>query len=372
VSDARYDVAIVGGGIAGCAAAFFLARARLRVCLFEFGRVGAGASGVNFGGVRQQGRALVELPVAARARELWARLPELIGTTGEFTPSGHLKLARSDSDMAELEAYARQAHNYGLALELIGRGALRSRCPWLAADLAGGSLCVSDGHANPRLVAPAFADAARGHGAEIHENTRIVAVGHDGARFTIRAASGMEIAARHLVNTAGAWGVEIARQFGEDVPLQASAPNCLATEPLPFFMVHALGVCGGGVAIRQSARGNVIIGGGESHVDMKHGRARPLAAICRIVGERAVALVPRLKHVALLRAWAGVEGEMPDKIPVVGWSRTRPGLIHAFGFSQHGFQLGPAIGAIVADLVTTGATSTPIAPFAIDRFARAA
>ncbi len=91
-----------------------------------------------------------------------------------------------------------------------------------------------------------------------------------------------------------------------------------------------------------------------------------------MVGERAAALVPRLKHVALLRAWAGVEGEMPDKIPVLGWSRTRPGLIHAFGFSQHGFQLGPAIGAIVADLVTTGATATPIAPFAIDRFARAA
>lgn len=366
------DVAIVGGGIAGSASAFFLARARRSVCLFEYGLIGAGASGVNFGGVRQQGRALPELPVAARARELWARLPELIGTTGEFTRSGHLKLARSETDMAELERYAGQARDYGLSLELIGRTALRRRYPWLAAAPAGGSLCASDGHANPRLVAPAFAAAARDQGAEIEEHTRIATVEHDGTMFKLRTDSGEEVASRYLVNTAGAWGVEIARRFGEIAPLQVTAPNCLVTEPLPFFMVHALGVCGGGVAVRQSARGNVVIGGGESHVDTRHGRARPLPDVCRMVGDRAVALVPRLKHVALLRAWAGVEGEMPDKIPVLGWSRTRPGLIHAFGFSQHGFQLGPAIGAIVADLVTTGATATPIAPFAIERFARAA
>ncbi len=153
---APVDVAIIGGGIAGVASAFFLSRARLSVCLFEYGLIGAGASGVNFGGVRQQGRALAELPVAVRARELWSRLPELIGTTGEFTPSGHLKLARSDSDMAELERYAVQARDHGLALELVGRAALRPRYPWLASTLAGGSLCASDGHANPRLVAPAL------------------------------------------------------------------------------------------------------------------------------------------------------------------------------------------------------------------------
>ncbi len=58
--------------------------------------------------------------------------------------------------------------------------------------------------------------------------------------FKLRTASGEEFASRHLVNTAGASGVEIARQFGEIVPLQVSAPNCLVTEPLPFFMVHAL------------------------------------------------------------------------------------------------------------------------------------
>ncbi len=103
----------------------------------------------------------------------------------------------------------------------------------------------------------------------------------------------MMLASRHLVNTAGAWVLEIARQFGEIVLLQVSAPNCLVTEPLPFFMVHALVKWGGGAAVRQSARGNVVIGGGESHVDKRHGRARPLPEVCRMAGERAQALAPR-------------------------------------------------------------------------------
>ncbi|HYY82922.1 MAG TPA: FAD-dependent oxidoreductase, partial [Beijerinckiaceae bacterium] len=58
------DVAIIGGGTAGCAAAVALRTAGMSVVLFEKGLCGAGASGVNFGGVRQQGRHMAELPLA--------------------------------------------------------------------------------------------------------------------------------------------------------------------------------------------------------------------------------------------------------------------------------------------------------------------
>jgi sarcosine oxidase subunit beta len=63
---------------------------------------------------------------------------------------------------------------------------------------------------------------------------------------------------------------------------------------------------------------------------------------------------------------------MPDDLPVIGPSRTTPGLIHCFGFSGHGFQLGPGVGAIVAELALDGRSATPIGRFAIDRFAAAA
>ncbi|MFC7690456.1 NAD(P)/FAD-dependent oxidoreductase [Paeniroseomonas aquatica] len=70
----------------------------------------------------------------------------------------------------------------------------------------------------------------------------------------------------------------------------------------------------------------------------------------------------------MVHAWAGIEGVLPDEIPVVGLSRTVPGLVHAFGFCGHGFELGPVMGGIVAQLALDGATNMPIAPFAPDRF----
>ena len=69
------------------------------------------------------------------------------------------------------------------------------------------------------------------------------------------------------------------------------------------------------------------------------------------------------------RVWSGVEGYLPDMLPVIGWSRTTPGLVHAFGFSGHGFQLAPGVGAVVADLIVDGASQTPIESFSIERFA---
>ncbi len=333
------DVAIVGGGTAGCSTALHLRRRGATVVLLERELCGGQASGVNYGGVRQQGRDLAELPLARRSREMWGRLAEIVGNDCEFVASGHVKLARSDADMAELEAYREAVRPYGLELEMLGRNDLRTRYPFLGDAAVGGSLCADDGQANPRLVAPAFAHAARAAGADIREHASVTTIEHDGARFRLRTASGIEVTATTLLNVAGAWGHEIAARFGESVPEDVIAPNMCVTEPVPHFMVPNFGVCGGGFYVRQIPRG--------------------------------ITLVPCLRHAQIIRTWTGIEGVMPDVIPVIGRSRTTPGLFHAFGFSGHGFQLGPAMGAVLSELILDGATPTPIAAFDIGRFASA-
>ena len=110
------DVAIIGGGTAGCAAALNLAERGLSVALFERQTAGSQSSGINFGGVRQHGRDLRELPLSRRSREIWDRLPALIGNDCEFAPTGHLKLALDEAEMATLERFAETAGAFGLEL----------------------------------------------------------------------------------------------------------------------------------------------------------------------------------------------------------------------------------------------------------------
>lgn len=364
------DVAIVGGGTAGCSTALHLRGRGVTVVLLERGVCGGQASGANYGGVRQQGRDLAELPLARRSREMWGRLAEIVGSDCEFVASGHVKLARSDADMAELETYREAVSPYGLELELLGRDELRTRYPFLGEAAVGGSLCAEDGAANPRLVAPAFARAARAAGADIREHAPVTMIERDGTRFRLRA-GGIEVSAATLVNVAGAWGSEVAARFGESVPEDVVAPNMCVTEPLPYFMVPNFGVCGGGCYVRQIPRGNVIFGGGRGIADRERLRAYPVAMSSLDSSRQTLALVPRLRHAQIIRTWTGIEGDMPDVLPVIGPSRTTPGLFHAFGFSGHGFQLGPVVGAVLTELILDGATLTPLAAFDIGRFALA-
>jgi sarcosine oxidase, subunit beta len=371
VSGGAFDVAIIGGGTAGCAAALALRGRGMSVVLLEKGACGAMASGTNFGGVRRQGRDYREMAIAHRARAIWDRLAEMLGTDCEFRATGHVKLARDDAEMAELEAYARGARDVGLELNVVGGNAVRAVFPWLGDAVVGASISPEDGQANPRLVAPAFARAARAAGADIREFQRVTHARWTGAGFEIDAADGV-LHARHLVNVAGLWGGEVASWFGESVPIAPLCPNMIVTEPLPYFMTQSLGVCGGNVYVRQVERGNVVFGGGRGWGDAAAGISRPRSDVARDAMARTLHILPQLRSARIIRTWTGFDGELPDKLPVLGPSGTTPNLIHAFGFCGQGFQTGPAIGEIVAELIAEGATASPIALYAVERFARAA
>ncbi|RRY07926.1 NAD(P)/FAD-dependent oxidoreductase [Brucella anthropi] len=362
------DVVIIGGGIVGGSAALFMRQAGLSVILLDKGFCGAQASGVNYGGVRRQGRAPEQLPLAQRSHALWARLPELIGIDGEYIRSGHLKLARTEAHFAKLEAYAATAQPLGLDVELIGGNAVRERFPWLPGNVAGASLCAEDGHANPRLVSPAFARAALAAGATVLENTPVIEARETGDGFAILAGNGIEIRSRLLFNCAGAWSDQFAASFGEPVPLQRIYPSMVVTEPMPFRLPMSLGEEGGGFYGRQVTRGNYVMGGGRGTPLENPDFSRPSVNAASSVMLRAIELFPHLKNAQVIRFWSGTESEMPDDNPVIGPSSRVKNLFHAFGFCGAGFQTGPAVGAVLCDLAVKGETETPIDAFRIDRF----
>lgn len=360
------EVVVIGGGIMGASTALFLRQRGVSVVLLERDLCGSRSSGVNFGGVRRQGRSLAMLPLSQRAHQWWGRLPELIGTMAEYERSGHFKIARSDADMESLTRYYEMTRGFGLGLQLLDGAELKKRFPVGGAQVVGGSFCPEDGQANPRLLSPAFAVAARNAGTQVIEHSPVQAVEHNGSRFVVQTPT-LEIKANIVVNAAGAWAGQFAEQMGEPVPMRIRPPAMGVTEPLPHFLHWSLGVEGGSIYCRQVRRGNVVFGGGPGLVlDDTRARNRHTTVWAQL--PQLVALLPQLKNAQLIRTWSGNEGTLPDHEPVIGASSRAAGLFHAFGFAGGGFQLGPGVGDVMAELIVQGRSSTPMDAFRIDRF----
>ncbi|MBZ9847720.1 FAD-binding oxidoreductase [Mesorhizobium sp. CA14] len=369
------DVIVLGGGLMGTASSYFLARRGARVTLIERNRVGSGATVASFGNIRRSGRHLSQLPLAHRSLRLWGEAEKLLGRDVEFRATGHIRLIFDEGGLADMRAYAETARPWGLELEELSPRQIHARFPGLGPDAIAASFSPQDGSGNPRLIAPAFAEAARKLGATIVEDARIEKIQRTDSGFRIASSKGA-FAGACLLNTAGAWGARIAAQFGEAVPLDARGPQMGVTEPLPYRILPVVGIWTRdrehGAYLRQVERGNIVFGGAAERVsvdlDPGHAAADPMRLPAQL---RAVArLLPAIAKVAVIRTWSGCEGYVRDMLPVMGRSMTTPGLFHAFGFSGHGFQLGPGVGEAMAELITTGRCETPLDDFSVDRFNR--
>jgi sarcosine oxidase subunit beta len=370
------DVIVLGGGLMGTAAAYFLARRGLRTTLIERHRVGTGATVASFGNIRRTARHLSQLPLAHRSLALWRQAETLLGRDVEFRATGHVRFVFDDDSLDDMRAYIVGARPWGLDLDELGANEIRARFPGLAPGAVAASFSPQDGSGNPRLIAPAFADAARRLGARVVEECVVGEIARTGYGFRVETSKGV-FEAERLLNAAGAWGARVAARFGEAVPLTARGPQMGVTEPLPHRILPVVGVWTRRAEengyLRQVERGNIVFGGAaeRTQADLDSGHARPDPA--RLPGQlkALVRLAPALAKVAVIRTWSGCEGYLADMLPVMGRSETTPGLFHAFGFSGHGFQLGPGVGDVMAELIATGETQTPLDDFRIDRFARA-
>ncbi|WP_268796542.1 NAD(P)/FAD-dependent oxidoreductase [Pseudomonas huanghezhanensis] len=369
----KSDVLIIGGGVMVASSAFFLRQQGKSVTLLERDQIGQYASGVNFGNVRRQGRFLGQLELANRSYALWKRLPELIGDDLEFIPSGHMRVCYREDEIAELQAYADAPQARELDLQIVSGKALHERFPFLGPQVKAGSYAPHDGHANPRLAAPAFARAAQRAGARIEERTEVAHVQKDGGEFHVTTTDGQVFVSRQLLITAGAWGARLSEQFGEAVPLSPNGPQMSVTEPVPYALPTVIGVFTKikeeVIYFRQIPRGNIIIGGGNRNPpDMVNRRAyfKPESLLNQM--RQMSRLLPGAEHLNIIRVWSGIESYTPDSLPIMGRSGKVDGLFYAFGFCGHGFQLGPGVGDVMAELISTGSTRTAISDFDIRRF----
>ncbi|MFK7862167.1 MAG: NAD(P)/FAD-dependent oxidoreductase [Granulosicoccus sp.] len=370
-SNVSADLIIIGGGIHGCATAMFAAQRGMDVIVIEKDTVGRHASGVNAGGVRRLGRDFREIPISQHSMKLWYQLPELVEDDCGFQIAPQIRVAETTAEMESLYDRVAQLQTMGFDHEVVlSQSELRRRLPAVSDHVVGGIGSLRDGFAQPYQTTFAISRRARRDGARIFEGQAVKQVVQRGELWEV-VTEQTTFSAPKVLNCAGAWAGRIAESLGEMAPVKAVAPMMLVTSRLPQFCDSVIGAAGRPLSFKQMPNGTVVIGGGRlGHADTSNNLSETVFSELRQTAATAVDIFPIMRKATVVRSWSGIEGRMPDGIPVIGPSKRHQGIFYAFGFSLHGFQMGLGVGDIMAELISNGATQWPLDDFSIGRFVK--
>ncbi|MFW5832515.1 MAG: NAD(P)/FAD-dependent oxidoreductase [Pseudomonadota bacterium] len=372
------DVVVIGGGVNGTAAAYELARRKLRVIVVERFGLAAMASGWTLAGVRQSGRHPAELPLARAAVERWTTLDDELDARTGYRQHGNLRLARNAAEVAVIQDLVRTQQALGLDLHLLDdNAAVRAVAPALAPGIEAASFCPSDGSADPVATVDAFTRAAVRHGARFRTGERVTALEVRGGRIAAVVTDRGRLATQRCLLAAGVLANDLLAPLGLGLPLRRPMVTVLRSEPLPPLLGPVLGVANADMAGRQEASGRLRVTSGAEpwHGEMHTGstpRVPPSMASTATVVAKLSAVLPAFADARLEACWAGLLDLTPDALPVLDHAPGVEGLVLAAGFSGHGFGIAPATAPILADLVTGARPAFDLAPFRFDRFAREA
>ncbi|PRD44875.1 FAD-dependent oxidoreductase [Phyllobacterium phragmitis] len=366
----RADAIIIGGGIHGCSTALHLCLRGLRPVLIEKDYAGRHASGVNAGGVRQLTRHMAEIPLSLRSMDLWEHIEDLVDDSCGFDNHGQVLVAEMEDEFELCRERVAELNLHGFTHEeLIDARELRRLVPAVAENSPGGIVSRRDGAADPARTTTAFRRKAERLGTIVREGIAASNIRRENKIWCVDA--GQEsFEAPILVNAAGAWGGQMAAGLGEPMSVEAVAPMLMITSRVPEFIKPVVILRGRKLSFKQFRNGTVLIGGG--YLATPYPETNDTVLDWRKLQESAQTvfeLFPMMRSATIVRAWAGIEARMRDDLPVIGPSAKHEGLFHQFGFSLHGFQLGPGAGAVMAELIVTGKTNTPIDGLRAERFA---
>ncbi|MBX4901453.1 NAD(P)/FAD-dependent oxidoreductase [Rhizobium bangladeshense] len=419
---ATADAVVIGGGIVGVFAAYYLARRGLKVALVEKGLVGAEQSSRNWGWCRQQNRDARELPMSTKSLDLWERFATETGEDTGFRRCGLLYLSNSEEELSGWARWRDFARSVGVTTHMLSGAEATERGRATGAPWKGGVFSPTDGTADPANAAPAAARAILKLGGTVHQSCAARGVDVEGGRVSGVVTEHGTIRTKVAILAGGAWASSFCRQLGIRFPQASIRSSILAVSPGANGLPDALhtsavsvtrrGDCGYTLAI--SGRGRVdptaqqfrfapqflpmfarrwrslapgglegVRSGHESLAGWRLDRPTPMERMrildpavdeptIALTHSRALKLLPALKNTKIKAAWAGYIDSTPDGVPGIGEIATLPGFILAAGFSGHGFGIGPGAGHLIADIVTGDEPIVDPRPYHPSRFAASA
>lgn len=414
------DVVVIGGGIIGVSAAIYLNRLGQRVVLLEKGRIAGEQSSRNWGWIRQQGRDPDELPIMVEASRLWRELSAQTGDTIGLVQGGLTYMAKDDAEYEKFAAWMPHAKANGVDSRMLNRSELADLIPDANRNWAGGIYTASDMRAEPWVAVPTLARLAVSEGVTILEGCAARGVETSAGQIRAVVSEKGTINTPQVVVAGGAWSSLFLRNAGVNVPQLSVRASVVAVDGAP--MTYQGGGADSKIAFRTRADGGYSLAAGEFHeffigpdafrafgkylTQIKHDpfgtryypaapkgypdawgtprrwaldeqspfermrvlNPKPNAKKCSSLVSDFAELFPNLGPIKAKAAWAGMIDTMPDLVPVVDRAENVSGLTIATGMSGHGFGIGPAIGRILADVVTGKDAGYDLSRFRNSRF----
>jgi glycine/D-amino acid oxidase-like deaminating enzyme len=410
------DVVIIGGGIIGTTAAYFLAKRGFSVALIEKGHVACEQSSRNWGWCRRQNRDSRELPLSIISMQLWDKFAPEIGRDLGFRRCGLTFATHLESTLAQWDSWRAIGDEFGVKSHILSRSEAAALIPENKRKWIGGLYVPDDGKAEPALAAPALAAGARAHGATIHQHCAARALDIANGRVVGVHTEQGYIKANAVLCAAGAWASRFLRPHGVSFPQAGVRQTALRTKPMKnvgealytsdFSMTRRLDgsytlAISGKANIEVTAQGiryfrefapqfalrlkNVRLGFGRSFFSgpesvpamltnndriFEQNRVldpEPMAWLVRQTLANIRATYPQFGEIEIDSMWGALVDCTPDAVPVISKVDQVSGLVLAAGCSGHGFGLGPGIGYLASQLLVDDTPCVDPAPFRLAR-----
>lgn len=372
---ANYDIVIIGGGGHGLATAYYLAKVHgLRnIAVLEKGWIGGGNTGRNTTLVRSNYRQAPLHNFFEFGLKLWENLSDELNYNVMFSPRGATFLGHSDADMVRLAERGDAMRCDGIDAELLTRDQIAKMEPLLDMSrsarfpIEGGLIQRRGGTARHDAVAWGYARAADQLGVDIIQKCEVTGFVRDGDKVVgVETTRGSIGAGRVGICVAGNSG-HVAGLAGLKLPIESQTLQALVTEGVKPMVNGVIMSQSLHCYISQSDKGGIVMGGDPDNWPSYAQRGHPMVTEGAIA--QALALMPALSRLRMVRTWSGVTDMSFDGSPIIGETPV-PNLFLNGGWCYGGFKATPASGWTYAHTLATGAPHPLNAPFDLDRFER--
>jgi sarcosine oxidase, subunit beta len=356
----HYDILIIGAGSVGIPLAYYLAARKVSVAVLDKeASVGRGQNRAAIGGVRATHSDPAKIAICQESIRCLSSMEEEHGFDIQWKQGGYCYPAYRKEEEETFRSLLKTQKAYHLNISWLSAKEIQQRIPGINPEgLRGGTFSPEDGSASPLMTADAYYLLAKRNGAQFYFHEEVREIRAQNAAICEVRTSRDSYSAGLVINCAGAHARAIAQLSGQDFPVNPDSHEAGITEPVkplfdPMIVDMRPDKHSGSYYFYQNKEGQVVFCITPRPLRKGYDCDNTSGFLPLVIG-RMLQLYPALRHLRIRRSWRGLYPMTPDGFPFIGYDRELKNSFLAIGMCGQGFMLGPGLGKILAEHLTSG------------------